>query len=85
MENSVKEMTGDISGTLTIGASTTIAEYMLPALLGDFKVKYPEVNIHLKVSNTDGIVSMVENNTIDLGVVEAPVANKKSGGDTLPS
>ncbi|MES9858295.1 MAG: LysR family transcriptional regulator [Sedimenticola sp.] len=76
MENSVKEMTGDISGTLTIGASTTIAEYMLPALLGDFKIKYPEVNIHLKVSNTDGIVSMVENNTIDLGVVEAPVANK---------
>ncbi|MES9871588.1 MAG: selenium metabolism-associated LysR family transcriptional regulator, partial [Candidatus Sedimenticola sp. 6PFRAG7] len=76
MENSVREMTGEISGSLTIGASTTIAEYMLPALLGDFKLKYPEVNIHLKVSNTDGIVSMVENNTIDLGVVEAPVANK---------
>jgi DNA-binding transcriptional LysR family regulator len=49
---------------------------MLPALLGDFKAKYPEVNIHLKVSNTDGIVSMVENNIIDLGVVEAPVGNK---------
>jgi DNA-binding transcriptional LysR family regulator len=76
MENSVREMTGEISGSLTIGASTTIAEYMLPALLGDFKLKYPDVNIHLKVSNTDGIVSMVENNTIDLGVVEAPVANK---------
>ena len=76
MENSVRAMTGEISGSLTIGASTTIAEYMLPALLGDFKVKYPDVNIHLKVSNTEGIVSMVENNTIDLGVVEAPVANK---------
>lgn len=76
MENSVRAMTGEISGSLTIGASTTIAEYMLPALLGDFKAKYPEVNIHLKVSNTEGIVSMVENNTIDLGVVEAPVANK---------
>ncbi len=76
MENSVREMTGEVSGILTIGASTTIAEYMLPALLGDFKLKYPEVKIHLKVSNTEGIVSMVENNTIDLGVVEAPVANK---------
>ncbi|MCP4995392.1 MAG: LysR family transcriptional regulator [Gammaproteobacteria bacterium] len=76
MENSVRKMTGEIGGSLTIGASTTIAEYMLPALLGDFKKKYPEVVIHLKVSNTDGIVSMVENNTIDLGVVEAPVANK---------
>ena len=76
MENSVREMTGEISGALTIGASTTVAEYLLPALLGDFKQKYPEVNIHLKVSNSEGIVSMVENNTIDLGVVEAPVTNK---------
>lgn len=76
MENSVREMTGEISGALTIGASTTIAEYMLPALLGDFKDRYPEITIHLKVSNTEGIVSMVENNTIDLGVVEAPVSNK---------
>ncbi len=76
MENAVREMTGEISGSLTIGASTTIAEYMLPALLGDFRAQYPDVTIHLKVSNTDGIVSMVENNTIDLGVVEAPVSNK---------
>ncbi|MEJ2686921.1 MAG: selenium metabolism-associated LysR family transcriptional regulator [Gammaproteobacteria bacterium] len=76
MENSVREMTGEISGVLIMGASTTIAEYMLPALLGDFKHKYPEVNVHLKVSNTDGIVHMVENNVIDLGVVEAPVTNK---------
>ena len=76
MENSIREMTGEIRGALTIGASTTIAEYMLPTLLGDFKAKYPDVEIHLKVSNTDGIVSMVENNAIDLGVVEAPVTNK---------
>jgi DNA-binding transcriptional LysR family regulator len=76
MENSVREMTGEIRGALTIGASTTIAEYMLPALLGDFNTRFPEVTIHLRVSNSDGIVSMVENNTIDLGVVEAPVGNK---------
>jgi len=76
MENSVRELTGEISGVLILGASTTIAEYMLPHLLGDFKKKYPDVNIRLKVSNTDGIVSMVEHNIIDLGVVEAPVANK---------
>lgn len=76
MENSVRQLTGDVQGVLIIGASTTIAEYMLPQLLGDFKAKYPDVNIRLKVSNTDGIVTMVENNSIDLGVVEAPVSNK---------
>jgi DNA-binding transcriptional LysR family regulator len=76
MENAVREMTGDVSGVLMIGASTTIAEYLLPALLGDFKKKYPDVNVQLKVSNSDGIVHMVENNVIDLGVVESPVLNK---------
>lgn len=76
MENAVKEMTGEISGVLTLGASTTIAEYMLPALLGDFKRHYPDVNIRLKVSNTEGIINMLENNTIDLGIIESSVHNK---------
>ena len=76
MENTIREMTGDVSGVVTLGASTTIAEYMLPFLLGDFKAQNPDVNIRLKVSNSEGIVSMVENNVIDLGIVEASVNNK---------
>ena len=43
MDNAVRDLTGDISGVLIIGASTTIAEYMLPFLLGDFKQKYPDI------------------------------------------
>ena len=76
MENTVKELTGDVSGALTMGASTTIAEYMLPALLRGFTMEFPDINLRLKVSNTEGIVSMVENSMIDLGVVEGPVSNK---------
>ncbi len=76
MDNAVRELTGNVGGVLILGASSTIAEYMLPVLLGDFKKEYPDVSIRLKVSNSDGIVSQVENNTIDLGVVEAPVNNK---------
>ena len=76
MENAIRDITGDVNGALTLGASTTIAEYMLPALLGDFKKRYPEVNLRLRVSNSEGIISMVENNVIDLGVVEGPVANR---------
>ena len=76
MENTVRDLTGEISGALTIGASTTIAEYMLPALLGEFKNRYPDINLRLKVSNSEGIVSMVEHNVIDLGVVESAVSNK---------
>jgi DNA-binding transcriptional LysR family regulator len=76
MENSVREITGEVSGVLTIGASTTVAEYMLPSLLGKFKAVFPDIRLSLKVSNTENVVAMVEDNVIDLAVVEAPVNNK---------
>lgn len=76
MHESVKSLTGDTSGLVTLGASTTIAEYMLPGLLGDFLKKFPNVQLRLRVANTDAIVSMVGDNTIDLGIVEGVVNNQ---------
>jgi DNA-binding transcriptional LysR family regulator len=76
MTRSITDMTGDVSGGVALGASTTIAEYMLPLLIGEFKVKHPDVRISLKESNTEDIVAMVENNVIDLGIVEGYVNNK---------
>ncbi len=76
MNEAVKAMTGDQAGLITIGASTTIAEYMLPGLLGDFQRNFPDVAVRLRVENTDAIVSMVENAVIDLGVVEGSVNNQ---------
>ena len=64
------------AGVVIVGASTTVAEYMLPSLLGAFKRKFPDAIIRLQVSNTEGIVGAVEHNTVDLGVVEGPVSNK---------
>ncbi|MGW8248863.1 MAG: selenium metabolism-associated LysR family transcriptional regulator [Acidiferrobacterales bacterium] len=76
MDNSVRELTGDVSGVLLIGASTTIAEYVLPNLLGEFKERCPDINIRLSVSNSVGVVHMVENNSVDVGIVESPISNK---------
>ena len=76
MDIKVRELTGDVSGILIIGASTTIAEYMLPSLLGTFKEKHPDINLRLKVSNSVGIVHMVEDNSVDVGIVESPITNK---------
>lgn len=76
MENEVRRLTGDVMGLLIIGASTTIAEYVLPQLLGEFQKRCPQVKLRLQVSNTVGIVQMVENNDVDVGIVEAPVGNK---------
>ncbi len=76
MNHSITEMTGDVSGGVSLGASTTIAEYMLPLLIGEFKAKFPDVNISLKESNSEDIIAMVENNVVDLAIVEGSVNNK---------
>ena len=68
MDNEIRTLTGEIIGVLVIGASTTVAEYLLPKLLGEFQALYPKVKLRLKVSNSMGVVHMVENNDIDVGL-----------------
>jgi DNA-binding transcriptional LysR family regulator len=72
METRIGELTGQVSGTLLVGASTTIAEYMLPRLLGDFKAQYPNVHARLTVANSETIESKVADHTLDVGLIEAP-------------
>ncbi|MFO7808913.1 LysR family transcriptional regulator [Guyparkeria sp.] len=76
MDRRVKEMTGEIGGALNIGASMTVAENMLPALLGNFRQQHPDLSVRLKVGNTESVVSMVEHNVVDLALVEGSVTNK---------
>lgn len=75
METRVSELTGKISGPLLIGASTTIAEYMLPPLLGEFKRLHPETQARLVVANTETIEQKVADHTLDMGLIEAPSHN----------
>lgn len=55
---------------LHIGASTTIATYILPAKIADFKQKHPEIEIFLHVHNSCEVMQKVENFEYDLGFIE---------------
>jgi DNA-binding transcriptional LysR family regulator len=72
LETRVREMTGRLSGPLLIGASTTIAEFLLPPVLGEFKGQHPEVQAKLTVGNSEAIENRVAEHTLDLGLIEAP-------------
>ena len=76
MDNAVRTKTGEVQGPLVIGASTTIGDYVIPEILGEYQSRFPDVTIRLNISNTQGIIHMVENNEIDIGIVEGPVENK---------
>jgi DNA-binding transcriptional LysR family regulator len=72
METRVGELTGEISGPLLLGASTTIAEYLLPQVLGEFKARHPQVQAHMTVANSETIEQRVADHALDLGLIESP-------------
>lgn len=72
MEARVADLTGAMGGPVLLGASTTIAEFMLPRILGEFKVEYPQVQVHLTVGNSEMIVNRVADHSLDLGLIESP-------------
>ncbi|MCD0501835.1 LysR family transcriptional regulator [Bordetella petrii] len=59
------------TGTLRLGASTTPASYLLPALVADFRRRFPSVNLNLSDGNTRQIVERLP--TLDLAFIEGEV------------
>lgn len=72
METRVAELNGAMNGPLLLGASTTIAEFILPRILGEFKVQHPQVHTHLTVGNSEMIETRVADHALDLGLIESP-------------
>jgi DNA-binding transcriptional LysR family regulator len=72
LDTRLREMTGRLSGPLLIGASTTIAEFLLPRVLGEFKSVHPEVQPKLTVANSEAIENRVAEHTLDIGLIETP-------------
>jgi len=64
-------------GRLTIGASTTIAGYWLPAYLAAFSREHPGIQLQVRVGNTQSIAQALIDCEIDLALVEGPVSDAR--------
>ena len=70
LEFDISQLNKKQKGKLKIGASTTIAQYILPEILAKFKANYKEIAIELVTHNTEDISNLLKNGQIDLGIVE---------------
>ncbi|MEO5648037.1 MAG: LysR substrate-binding domain-containing protein [Chitinophagaceae bacterium] len=62
-------------GQLKLGASTTVALYIIPKILSAFHQRYPEIKISLLNRNTDTILKALADQDIDIGIVEGKKKN----------
>lgn len=70
-----QQLQGDrdqLVGELLVGGSTTIGNYLLPALLGTFAKQYPRTRVELRVGNTLQVAEWLEAGDLDIAFVEGP-------------
>jgi LysR family transcriptional regulator, transcriptional activator of the cysJI operon len=67
---------GKVSGELSLGVSTTIAQYVLPRLLGAFLDEHPGVQFSLHSGNTSQIVQLLMENKLSIGLIEGPTRDR---------
>ena len=70
LEARLKDMTGQVAGLLLIGSSMTIAEYLLPQVLGEFSARFPSVAPRLLVANSEQVQNQVLEHSLDVGFIE---------------
>jgi DNA-binding transcriptional LysR family regulator len=67
---------GETTGTLRIGASMTVTQYILPRMLGAFLEQHPRIEPAVTSGNTEQIVAALAHRKIDLGLIEGPVSSR---------
>ena len=69
-ERAIAELKGLVQGRLTVGASLTIGDYLLPQILGEYRRKHPGIALHLEIANTQVIQRKIRENALDVGLTE---------------
>lgn len=64
-------------GELKLGASTTVALYIIPPVLSAFHKKYPSINISLMNRNSEYILKALLGHEVDLGIIEGKKKSSK--------
>ncbi len=70
LENELAEFSSVSGGTLRIGASTTLAQYVLPGILALYKSAYPSVQVSFVTGNSEHIEQQVIAEKLDIAIVE---------------
>ena len=71
LEYEMSLCTGQTEGELRLGASTTIAQYLLPPILARFTARFPKVRLSLLSGNSGQVEQALDDHRIDLGLVES--------------
>ena len=84
-EKEIGKFTGLTKGVISVGASSTIGNYVLPAVVAEFKRKHPKVGVHIHIANSKSIIEYLNAANVDVGLIEGEVKKQKLVAEKLMS
>jgi DNA-binding transcriptional LysR family regulator len=66
------DSTRALATRLRVGASTTIGNYLLPALVASYLQQWPATGVEVSIANTSEVARSVSRLEVDMGLIEGP-------------
>jgi DNA-binding transcriptional LysR family regulator len=75
-ERRLESEDGQFAGELALAVSTTIAQYVLPRLIGAFAAEHPRVQLSVHSGNTEEVVQQLLDEKVAIGLIEGPARQR---------
>ncbi|MEU5612512.1 LysR family transcriptional regulator [Streptomyces sparsogenes] len=73
---------GEVRGRLAVGLIPTVAAVDIPRALHDFRRRYPQVRVSLRVGASEDLVEQVKQGTLDVAFLGLPTTARPQGVTT---
>jgi DNA-binding transcriptional LysR family regulator len=82
-EKDLGKFMAPFKGIITVGASSTLGNYVLPPVISEFKKKFPKMNVQLIIGNTKSVIDFLNDGGVEIALVEGNVKKQKLKVETL--
>jgi LysR family transcriptional regulator, hydrogen peroxide-inducible genes activator len=79
----INDQKDSMTGELRIGIIPTLAPYLLPSLFKQMREKYPQLDLIIKETITEEVISELKSNRLDCGLVVTPLKDSTIKEDVL--
>ena len=77
LKETIRNLKGEVGGTLSIGVIPTVAPYLLPLFLKEFTSAYPELFVTVSEMTTPVIMEQLIQRKLDVGIVSTGINDSK--------
>ncbi|EFT9337487.1 LysR family transcriptional regulator, partial [Salmonella enterica subsp. enterica serovar Enteritidis] len=68
----IEQLFREDNGAIRVYASSTIGNYILPAMIARYRQHYPALPLELSVGNSQDVINAVLDFRVDIGLIEGP-------------